>query len=64
MDTIKSSASAPRSRPAKPKTAPCDGCGKRLPLRDLLEVHDWHESLTFFEGDLICEECAGAHGVL
>jgi hypothetical protein len=31
MDTIKSSASAPRPRPAKPKTTECDGCGERVP---------------------------------
>jgi hypothetical protein len=42
----------------------CEGCGRRFAYRELLEVQDWHESLTFFEGDLICEACAGAHGVV
>jgi len=32
--------------------------------RDLYEVMDWHESLTFFEGDRVCEECARNHGVI
>ncbi len=42
----------------------CAGCGGRFIGRDLYEVQDWHESLTFFEGDFLCRECAGNHGVL
>lgn len=44
------------------KTAPCAGCGLRFKHRDLYPVGDDH--LTFFEGDQLCEGCAGAHGVL
>jgi hypothetical protein len=46
----------------KAKTAACAGCGRRFRHRDLHPVPDDH--LTFFEGDELCEECAGAHGVL
>ena len=49
---------------ARAKTAPCMGCGNRVRHRDLHEVHEDHESLTFFEGDRVCEGCAYAHGVL
>ncbi len=43
-------------------TAPCAGCGRRFFHRELVEAGDGH--LTFFEGDALCPECAGAHGVL
>ncbi len=43
---------------------PCAGCGGRFMGRDLYEVMEEHESLTFFEGDRLCEECAKNHGVL
>jgi hypothetical protein len=46
----------------KAKTFACCGCGDRFPNRELYEVPDGH--LTFFEGDALCEECAGWHGVL
>ena len=49
---------------ARAKTAVCDGCGQRHRRRDLYEVEEHHESLTFFEGDELCEECALSHGVL
>ena len=42
----------------------CSGCGERFRGRDLIEVMDWHESLTFFEGDVLCKECASGHGVI
>lgn len=46
-------------------TAPCAGCGRRFRYRDLVEVTEDHESLTWFPGDRLClAECAGAHGVL
>ncbi len=44
------------------KSAVCDGCGGRVWHRDLVEVGD--DSLTFFEGDLLCRPCARAHGAL
>ena len=55
VDTRKSSASVPHPRKT-PKTAErsCDGCGTKHPRRDLSEVI---ESLTFFEGDLLCRGC-------
>ena len=46
------------------KLRPCAGCGGRFVGRDLYEVMDLHESLTFFEGDQLCRECARNHGVL
>lgn len=42
-------------------TAPCAECGRRFRHRDLYEVGDDH--LTWFEGDLLCEPCAGNHGI-
>ena len=42
----------------------CDGCGERFPAREMVEVVEDHESLTFFLGDEVCRECAGAHGVV
>ncbi len=38
----------------KSKTATCSGCGDRFRHRELVEVQ---ESLTYFEGDLLCPEC-------
>lgn len=46
------------------KTATCAGCGSRSRRGDLIEVTEDHENLTFFVGDLLCQGCAGAHGVL
>ncbi len=36
------------------RSAVCDGCGERTWSRDLSEVQ---ESLTYFEGDLLCPTC-------
>ncbi len=36
------------------RSAVCDGCGQRTWRRDLSEVQ---ESLTYFEGDLLCPTC-------
>ena len=44
------------ARYVKGKTATCSGCSERLRHRDLYEVG---ESLTYFEGDLLCPECWG-----
>ncbi len=49
-------------RVVRKATAPCAGCGRRFRHRELVEVPENH--LTFFEGDMLCPECAGAHGVL
>ena len=49
----------------EPRTATCVGCGERFRHRELVEVTEDHESLTWFPGDLLCiAECAGNHGVL
>jgi hypothetical protein len=46
------------------KSAVCDGCGIRTWRRDLVEVTEDHESLTWFVGDLLCRPCARTHGAL
>lgn len=46
------------------KSGECFGCGKIRLRRDLCEVMDFHESLTFFEGDQLCRDCAVNHGIL
>jgi hypothetical protein len=46
----------------KARTAICVGCGGRFRHRDLFDVGE--DSLTFFEGDVVCRECACAHGIL
>jgi hypothetical protein len=49
---------------ARAKTRQCAGCSKRFPRREMVEVHEEHDSLTFFVGDAVCASCALAHGVL
>lgn len=50
---------------AERRLVECVGCGERYPHRELIEVTEDHESLTFFPGDRLCvRECASAHGVL
>ena len=49
---------------ARAKTAGCAGCGVRVRRGELVEVEESHDSLTFFEGDQVCEECAIGHGVI
>lgn len=50
---------------ARKKSAVCDGCGRRFRHRELVEVTEDHESLTWFPGDRLCRrECAHHHGVL
>jgi len=44
-----------------PKLHGCSGCGSTR--REVHEVTEDHESLTFHQGDLICEDCAADHGV-
>jgi hypothetical protein len=50
------------ARYVKARTAICSGCSKRFRHQDLYPV-PW-DHLTFFENELVCEECALAHGVL
>jgi hypothetical protein len=42
----------------------CSDCPKWLPGREMVEVTEEHESLTWFPGDLLCRECARGHGIL
>ena len=42
----------------------CDSCRERYASGDLHEVREDHESLTFFEGDMLCGACAAGHGVI
>jgi hypothetical protein len=44
------------------KSAVCDGCGERRWNRELIEVTEDHDSLTWFAGDLLCRGCVRAHG--
>lgn len=48
------------ARVVRKKTSPCSGCGRRFRHRELTEVPE--DSLTFFEGDRLCEGCVAAHG--
>jgi hypothetical protein len=50
------------ARYVKARTAKCSGCCKRFRHCELYEVGS--ENLTFFEGELLCEGCSLAHGVL
>jgi hypothetical protein len=50
------------ARYVKARTAPCAECARRYRHADLYPVGEDH--LTFFEGDLLCEACSCAHGVL
>ena len=46
------------------RRSPCDGCGVRRPVRELVVLHeDNHDTLTHFHGDMLCPACADAAGV-
>ncbi len=47
---------------ARAKTATCSGCGDRIRHRDLTEVTEDAESLTWFPGDQLCDPCLHDHG--
>ncbi len=49
------------SRVAK-KSAVCDSCGERRWDRELVEVTEDHDSLTWFVGDRLCGGCLSVHG--
>ncbi|MDP9457710.1 MAG: hypothetical protein M3Q60_18515 [Actinomycetota bacterium] len=44
------------------RSAVCDSCGERRWDRELVEVTEDHDSLTWFPGDLLCRCCVRAHG--
>jgi hypothetical protein len=46
------------------KSATCADCNRRFLGRDLYEVTEDHESLTWFVGDLLCRSCAIGHGIV
>jgi SWIM zinc finger len=49
---------------ARAKSAPCSSCGRRFRDRELVEVTEDQESLTWFVGDKLCRrDCAGPGGV-
>ncbi len=50
------------ARYKKAKTATCSGCSERFRHRELTEVQEDHESLTWFPGDLLCDGCLTRHG--
>jgi hypothetical protein len=42
----------------------CSGCGGHFAGRDLTDLHERnHDDLTYFDGDLLCPECADNAGV-
>ena len=47
---------------ARKKSFTCDGCGRRVSNSEMVVVGD--DSLSLFEGDQVCGECALDHGVL
>ncbi len=49
------------SRVAK-RSAVCDGCGERRWDRELVEVTEDHDSLTWFVGDRLCGGCLDSLG--
>ncbi len=44
------------------RSAVCDSCGERRWDRELVEVTEDHDSLTWFVGDRLCGGCLSAHG--
>jgi len=46
------------------KSATCEDCNRRFLGRNLYEVTEDHESLTWFVGDLLCRSCAIGHGII
>ena len=52
------------ARRAARTSAVCDGCGKRVWRRGLIEVTEDHGSLTWFPGDGVCRPCARGTDVL
>jgi hypothetical protein len=49
---------------ARAKSGVCAGCSLRFRRRELVEcVEGGHDGLTYFDGDLLCPECADAAGV-
>ena len=50
---------------ARVKSAPCSGCRRRFPRRELFEVQeDGHDGMMFGDGDLLCRRCCDHSGVI
>ena len=48
----------------KARQRTCDGCDQRFSVGEMIELHeDNHDGLTYFDGDLLCGECADGAGV-
>ena len=47
----------------KSRAGECVVCGVHRLMRELVEVQDWHESLTWFVGDILCKGCGRRAGV-
>lgn len=53
------------ARIVKAKTTRCEGCGQRVRVRGTVECFEGnHDNLRYFDGDLVCFECAGRDGVI
>ena len=52
----------PEERPVE-KLRECAGCRGRFRGRELVEVMEDHENLTWFVGDELCRECAKRNGI-
>lgn len=54
---------------ARQTTTTCEGCGERLPLREMVECVDGggsfanHDNIRYFDGDHVCFPCADRDGV-
>ena len=62
MDSTSLAQEAHQPRPLKLR--PYADCSESFRGRDLTEVSEEHESLTWFVGDELCKECAKNHGLL
>lgn len=50
---------------ARAKSAPCSGCRRRFPRRELFEVQeDGHDGMMFGDGDRLCRRCCARSGVM
>jgi DnaJ-class molecular chaperone len=48
---------------SRTKSAPCCGCGARLPVRELVEAKEDADLLLILAGDLFCRPCADRQGI-
>lgn len=49
---------------ARAKSGECQGCRRRFPRRELVEVREGgHDGMMFRDGDRLCRRCADGSGV-